>query len=485
LISGQLGYSKGAFDQLVSTNSTLKYQSGSISSYALGNDNSGKRHSTDASLNYQLGFKRHKQQLLTLSYRYLTYYDERTGVAAFRDKIDYALPDYMQYNEGGSEEQTFQVDYVQPIKNITIESGIKAILRDNFSDFQYFSRNSAGQYTLTQALSNQFDNTQNVFSFYNSWQLKLRDWILKGGLRLEETQIKANFISSGSAIKQDYLNLLTSISINRNFKDKSSLSFGYSQRIQRPSIWDLNPFVDRSNPTLERSGNAELRPVVANNFQLTYNRSTKTSFSTVLSHSFSNNALQYYLLFNPATNINRLMPANTGSSKTTGINVNIGHPITPKWNANFTANLNYVAVEGYVDGSFTKNDGMTGNFMLSSSYRFEKGWRVNANMNYLLTPFILLQGSGIAILFSGVSVNKDLLKEKLSLSASVNNPFQKYMYFPNNIKTANYDFVLTGRGWFRTISYSLNYKFGKLKSPVAKNKRGINNDDVSGGETRP
>lgn len=124
---------------------------------------------------------------------------------------------------------------------------------------------------------------------------------------------------------------------------------------------------------------------------------------------------------------------------------------------------------------------MTGNYSISTGYRFENGWRVNSNMNYLLTPFITLQGSGVSIFFYELSLNKDLFKEKLSLSASVNNPFTKYMYFPNYTKGTNYKLENTGRGYFRSFSYSLNYKFGKLKGQIAKNKRGINNDDVDSG----
>lgn len=35
--------------------------------------------------------------------------------------------------------------------------------------------------------------------------------------------------------------------------------------------------------------------------------------------------------------------------------------------------------------------------------------------------------------------------------------------------------------YFRSFNFSLNYKFGKLKDAIKKNKRGIRNDDVQGG----
>ncbi len=481
LISGQFAYNLGAFEQSGYLISKFNTPAGLLEAYRVANENEGNRNGTDVSLNYQLGFKSNKISLLTLSYRYLKYFDERDMLVGLSERINYSLPDYLQFNEGGSHEQTFQFDYVQPVKKITMESGIKGIFRNNNSDFRYSSKNVLGQYIQDPLLSNEYNNLQNVFSFYNSWQLNVKNWGIKAGIRLEQTEIKADFISSANRIEQDYLNLLPSLSVSRTLKDKSSLSFGFSQRIQRPGIWELNPYVDRSNPNLERTGNPNLRPVVANNFQVNFNRSKKTSFSMGLSQSFSNNTVQYMVLFDPATNINRLTMSNTGSSNSTGMNVNIGHPITPKWNVNFSTNLNYVFVKGYVDGVFTENDGMKGNFSASTGYRFENGWRINSNMNYMLYPEILLQGSGISIFFLGLSVNKDILKEKLSLSASVNNPFTKYMHFPNYIRGLNYEIEHGGRGYFRSFSYSLNYKFGKLKGQIAKNKRGINNDDVDSG----
>lgn len=485
LISIQFAANVGEYDGVRNLQSLLQTPDAILEAYRMSSENSGKWYGRDASLNYQLGFRKSKQQLLTLSYRYLKLYDDRHSFVMLKDKMNYFLPDFHQFNEGGPQEQTVQLDYVHPFRKAIMESGVKGIFRNNYSDFRYSSKNLSNGFDLDPALSNQYDNIQNVISFYNSWQLSLKEWSLKAGIRLEQTNINADFISSGILTKQDYINLLPSFSVSKKFKSKTSMGITYSQRIQRPNIWDLNPYVDRSNPNLESTGNPALRPVSANNFQLTYNRSGKTSFNVILSHSFSNNALQYYLLYDAAANVNRFMPDNTGTNNTTGVNINIAHPITSRWNYNFTSNLNYVRVKGYVGKELVGNEGMTGNFMVSTSYRFEKGWRASGNINYALTPYLNLQGSGIAIFFSGFSVNKDLFKEKLSLSAQFSNPFNKHMYFPNNILTTDYEFVSSSRGWFRAFSYGLNYKFGKLKSQVAKNKRGIDNDDVSGGGRSP
>lgn len=476
LVSGQYAYSLGRYNGAGYLNSNF-LTPGFNEYYYLQSESNGSRNSTDAALNYQMGFKRNKQTLVTVSYRYLRYFNDSGNDVVFSNRINYNLPDYRQFNEGGTTEQTVQFDYVQPIRKLTMETGVKGIFRSGNSNFNYHAKNGAGNYVLVPAFTNQFENEQDVYSFYNSWQLSAGNWGIKGGFRLEHTRLYADFISSNTKLDRNYLNWLPTVSLSRNFKNKSSVGFGFSQRIQRPGIWDMNPFVDRSNPNLERSGNPGLRPVVANNFQLTYNRSGKTSISVGLSHSFIDNAIQYGVLYDESANVNRLIMSNTGKNKTTGMNLNIGQPLSSKWNMNFTTNLNYVFVTGFVDGKPAENDGFKGNFALSTSYRFNRGWRANANMNYLLTPEVLLQGEGIAIFFSGASVSKDLFKEKLSISGSVNNPFNKFMFFPNYIRGANYNLLVGGQGYFRAFSYSLNYKFGKLKGQISKNKREINNDD--------
>ena len=92
---------------------------------------------------------------------------------------------------------------------------------------------------------------------------------MKAGVRLETTYVNGIFESTNSKVKTDYFNLIPSISFNRTLKNSQSVSLGFTQRIQRPGIWDLNPFVDKSRPGFEYFGNPELEAVLSNNFELT------------------------------------------------------------------------------------------------------------------------------------------------------------------------------------------------------------------------
>src|SRR5207244_262948 len=105
----------------------------------------------------------------------------------------------------------------------------------------------------------------------------------------ERTVIDGAFAAGG--IAQRYNNIVPSVSIQRSLKS-SSLTFGFTQRIQRPYIDQLNPFVDRSNPQYVNVGNPNLRPTTNNNFELGYSNCTKGSININTNYSFSNNSIE-------------------------------------------------------------------------------------------------------------------------------------------------------------------------------------------------
>ena len=479
LISGQLNINGNSNESLTNQNSVLNNETSVLQSYDLLGNNESRGTGKDASLNYQLGFRKNKARLLTFSYRFFEYTNGQENLLRGFNRFKYDIDDYNQVNEGSSAEQTFQIDYVHPVKKLTIEAGVKGIRRKNESDFQYMSLNSSsGQFVIDPDRSNVFDNTQEVLGAYNTYQLNLKDWGFKGGFRLEKTIIDADFVSSKSQVTQEYLNLIPSLSINRKLKDMQAINLGFSQRIQRPGIHQLNPFVDRSNPNFESTGNPNLHPTVGSNLTIGYSKSKKGSFNYILGWGLFKDLIMPVSYIDPLTNITKNSYDNTGRARLFTLNVNVNYPITKKMNFTFNGGLAHGRVHAMVNNQLVKNQGFMYNFSSSAGYRFEKGWRANANM-YMNGPNLSVQGSSNSYFSSSFSVNKDLIKDKLSFSASTSNPFSKYR---TNIRESfGPDFFQTNnnRVFYRGFNTVLTYKFGKLKSAIKKNSRGIRNDDVS------
>lgn len=474
-LSGQINVNGGRNEFQRSQHSVLNADVNSIENYLLQNHNLTNNNSWDASLNYQRGFKRNKNQLFTFSYRYLAYRNQLNSNVLFTERINYLNPDYLQENHGGMNEQTAQVDYVQLIKGVSMEAGLKWISRHNESDF---TQSIVGK-GLIPDLSNDYFNDQQVWSAYNTYQFKIKNYGLKVGLRLEATHIDANFISIAAKVKQNYINLVPNVSASRKVSDLASLNFGFSQRIKRPGINKLNPFVDRSNPSFEVTGNPELKPSVINALQFGYNSNAKLAINLSVGHFWVKTLVIDVTSFDPATQITRNTFANTGDARAYEVNFNVRYPFTKAWNGSVNFNSTYSLVEANDQGQMLERDWFIYDMSVNSGYSFEKGWRLTAALNVISRKIVSLQATSNALVGTLFGVNKDIMKDKLSFSATISNPFNK---FRNNIvdtNAINFNQTSLMRDYFRGYNISLNYRFGKLKEAVKKSQRGIKNDDLS------
>jgi len=482
LISGQFNYNASSNESLNTQYSTLRNSNALLQSYELVNNLNGSGKGIDAALNYQLGFKRDKNRLLTFSYRYYSFSDGQFNGVNIYNPFAYNSPNYQQDNEGKSTEQTVQIDYVYPIKKLTIEAGIKAIFRDNSSDFQFWTLNSSGQFIIDPSRTNNFDNQQDVYGIYNTYQFNIKKWGVKAGIRVEQTQIKANFYGADSEFNNSTTNLIPSISINRKFDNMSSINFGFTSRIQRPGIYQLNPFVDRSNPNFESSGNPDLKPMSGQSFEVNYSRFKKASLNIGFRTMLFNNLIMPQIVTDPITNITRSSYGNTGSATLIGLNVNVNYPFSTKLRAVLGLMGNYGMVKGEVNGIQLDKKGLMSRAFSSLTYRASKTWQTTASINYN-GPNLSLQGTSNSYTSSSFSVNKDLFNNKLTISFAANNVFNKYREAIKYTNGTDFTQESYNQNYQRNFTTSINYRFGKLKESIKKNKKGINNNDVSSGSS--
>lgn len=117
------------------------------------------------------------------------------------------------------------------------------------------------------------------------------------------------------------------------------------------------------------------------------------------------------------------------------------------------------------------NERASGNSSFSSVYKLE------TTASIYNAPSILLQGKSSANLYMVFTGSKELIANKLTISAAINNPFVKFLDTRTTIQGTNSYQTSNRFSYHRSFSASLNWKFGKLKSSMKKNKRSINNDD--------
>jgi outer membrane receptor protein involved in Fe transport len=309
--------------------------------------------------------------------------------------------------------------------------------------------------------------------------LALNSWNINAGVRVEETVIRANFMSTASVADQNYFNVVPSVSVSKRFKDESSINFGFSQRIRRPGINRLNPYVDRSNPNYEITGNPNLRPVLLNDIQFGYSSNKKLSVNIGLDYSFMNNLDLQVVNFDKATQVTQITYANTGKASSAGINFNLSYPVTKIYNASLNGNAMYLWLQGQSDGKIVNNNLLMYSATLSNVVHLTHGWALNADLGINSRNPTGLQGYTNGFFYSAFNFNKDIVKNKFSISGGIKNPFTKYRNSISKTFGPQFNQTYQSMNYYRSFSISLNYNFGGLKDRINKNRVGIENNDVA------
>ncbi|HMI03478.1 MAG TPA: TonB-dependent receptor, partial [Pedobacter sp.] len=363
-------------------------------------------------------------------------------------------------NTGKNNEYTLQSDYVYPFsKSTTLETGAKGIFRKINSDYD----NSAQD----------FDYDQNVASAYGVLGFKLTKKITaKAGLRAEYTKI--NGLAGNSVpFDNDYFNVFPSLILSQTLKGMSTVKVSYNRRVQRPSLFYLNPFRNESDVFNPMEGNPNLSPELTDNLELGY--STFIKGSVINASVFYRNTQDVIESKIAPIEGNRNLTTydNIGTSKSYGFNVFGSYNPKPKWTLMANFGLNTYEVN---NSNSNVNTGtfLNYNAFMRSAYAFPGGWNMEL-WGVINSPRRTFQGKTDMMYFYGGAVKKEILNKKATIGINVLNPLSRDL----NIKTVNNTAISTQRTDIhyplRSFGLNFSYNFGKLKFTQ---KKSIKNDDL-------
>jgi outer membrane receptor for ferrienterochelin and colicin len=306
-----------------------------------------------------------------------------------------------------------------------------------------------------------FDAKQSLFALYTDNKWKISNTInFNFGLRFEGYSL-----NSEKSIAIKYNNVFPSSSLSIKLNNKTSLSFLYGQRTQRPAYTNLLPIQSFSSSNQVTTGNPELNQEISNNYEV--------SFSSHLGDNFIKISPFYKYIKNKISNytIN-----NNTAFYTNYINLNAQKDLgVSLW---FTLNLfkqklsfNYGVDIIHKNLTFENinKQGVQALNSLNITYKITPTLYCNLFGNFN-TPNIYLQGKENAYTYSNCSLQKEFNKGNIRLVASVDNPFSRgFKYTQNyNFDNANYTNEVTYLS--RGIRLLFIYKFGNKDTSKDTNK---------------
>jgi len=232
-----------------------------------------------------------------------------------------------------------KLNYVHPL-------GMYAKLE---TGYQFYYQQMSYDFTINNVEEdNLFQYAELRNSAYAGVTWNLKKIGMQAMVRLENSHIKAD-----SVTEPDYTCVLPSVNLQYKFSASHNLKFTYNRRINRPGIYEMNPYFRTDQNYNISQGNPDLRPDYRDRLQLTYTWNFGSNyFSPYIYNEFYSDKVgnEYRVTNSPVDNslITFTKPYNLLSGYELGGGVN-----ATLWYVNFNARVYKGHINDYTGDTFT------------------------------------------------------------------------------------------------------------------------------------
>ncbi len=144
-------------------------------------------------------------------------------------------------------------------------------------------------------LSNQY---KNQYTYHNAgFDIKInkKDFNLTAGLKAQNTRINGDLILTNTTLDRSFFNWLPSLRWGWELGSSKNLRFQYNTNIREPSIEQLQPIIDNTDPFNIYIGNPELRPEYRHRFNtsfMLFDQFSMTNFFLNSSYTYTKNRIR-------------------------------------------------------------------------------------------------------------------------------------------------------------------------------------------------
>lgn len=337
-------------------------------------------------------FKKKDRQLI-ITYNQNALYNNELGILktlnTFYTDTTQSLNsiDQKKSNLNTSKSNAIGFTYIEPLsKKIKLETSY---------DFQYFKsnqdkktlNNSGGEYTLLDSLlTNNFNNTKQTHRGGIKFIYEVKKIRFTLGAKLRNVNVNNNNIFKQQIINQNFTNILPFSTFRYKFSENKQLNTSYKITSLNPTISQLQPVTDNTNPNFITIGNPKLLPTLSHEIDLNFNtwKSITGSYSwlgfnTIYTNSDITTATQFDSIgrtISKSVNVDGdyLVSVYAGTSKPF---------FSKKLEIQPNMNASYLRNKDYINNSLNSAIDIQSSFSLEIRLNFDKiNFKVNPWINY-------------------------------------------------------------------------------------------------------
>ncbi len=441
--------------------SRINYETGA----AFGWENNGKR------LNIMASYAFSEQE--RIEYFDQLYYDANMNmIPAKRVDQTYERPITNQL-------WLFQLDYEQPLFNgLSMESGLKSTIRIDdreqiFNEFDF----ETSQYIEDDWVTNQFMHEEQIHAAYLILKGQHGNWQYQGGLRSEYTFTESHQGHIDSTYVYDYFRLFPSLFVNYSLGQNQDLQFSIAQRIRRPSVTALQPFINAQDFFNLRLGNPYLEPERTLNTEFNYLKSWEHYMLTAgVFNRYTTNALaRVFILLEDATMVTW---TNANTQNATGLEVINYFNLNNNFDATLTANVYHAEVSGTGEGGAFSDESYSWSLSLLSNYNIPGWFSTQVSAGYQ-GPQVIPNGMIQPVFSVNIGLRRNVLDGSGTLSFNLADVFNSRHFSLKTESQAFYQLREFNRET-RIATLSFTYRFQGYTERVTETREPGFERDVEG-----
>ena len=385
---------------------------------------------------------------------------------------DGSTTDFNTLNIASSFENVLQADYNNKWGKHALEAGLK----------HSFDRSSLVQSGTNTDFTTTTDLDKHIAALYAGYALNLKSLTARAGARLEGAWYNSESVSNKrESYKSALVNVVPYLSLSYKVKEGHNLSLSYSERLSRPGISTLSPYVTRTATSISY-GNPDLKTGVSHTLRMKYAwMNNKWTVSPEFLTMFSNNRVANYAFVDDNGLINQTY-LNHGRTRAYALQTSLSYRPSQKLQLATDIRVGY-----FEDGIPSENIAVAGwafSESVNATIALWKGARLTISEYCAkMQP----QNSAVSkswYFTTSARLGQKLLKDKLELSVSVQNPHSRTIRHLAESTTPTYLMNQSWKSVNRSIRLSLSYRFGKHGVAVKRTKRKTDSttEEIGGGQ---
>jgi hypothetical protein len=265
-----------------------------------------------------------------------------------------------------------RIGYTEPVGlHHAFEGYFQYQQTDNTLDKSFFDVDRDGANpVLNPILSSSYETTYRYEKLGLNWRYYNQNLNITTGVAVQNSDLTGEIFTTNTSIRKNFLNILPSVVMRLKMAKSQSLRANYTTRVNEPTVAQLQPVPNNSNPLNITVGNPDLRAEYSHNLRLHYNffdQFSFTNFFAMVSGNYTTNKISQ------RTSVDSLlrqvtMPVNVDNDVNVNAYLSFGTPIR-KLKMKFSINCNSTVARSLV---YINNDlNVVNRFTNGGDIRFE------------------------------------------------------------------------------------------------------------------